>query len=221
MTTSKVWLALLAPAFFLLCAGRQRHPHPAWACCRFSGPLTIPTRRRKRNSARLLYFDKRLSADGTVSCANCHHPKFAFYRRQRRVDRDQGPEGRTKRSHGVQPRLQPGPVLGWTSGNSRRPGEGPDGESHRDGQHSRRNGGSKLRGIPGYGPLFKKAFGTDEMDIDTCRKGDRDVRAHGAFRQLALRPIQGRKEKGDDCRSRFAACSFSSTRRDATHATKA
>jgi cytochrome c peroxidase len=26
----------------------------------------------------LLYFDKRLSADGTVSCATCHDPKFAF-----------------------------------------------------------------------------------------------------------------------------------------------
>ena len=26
----------------------------------------------------MLYFDKRLSADGTVSCASCHHPKFAF-----------------------------------------------------------------------------------------------------------------------------------------------
>lgn len=26
----------------------------------------------------MLYFDKRLSADNTVSCASCHHPKFGF-----------------------------------------------------------------------------------------------------------------------------------------------
>ena len=32
----------------------------------------------KAELGRLLYFDRRLSADGTVACATCHDPKFAF-----------------------------------------------------------------------------------------------------------------------------------------------
>src|SRR4030095_5782393 len=35
----------------------------------------LPTRVRL---GRWLFFDKRLSADGTLSCANCHRPEFAF-----------------------------------------------------------------------------------------------------------------------------------------------
>ena len=33
---------------------------------------------RKIAPAQALFFDKRLSIDGTVSCASCHHPAFAF-----------------------------------------------------------------------------------------------------------------------------------------------
>src|ERR1700733_1476804 len=32
----------------------------------------------KAELGRLLFFDTRLSADGTVSCATCHNPKLAF-----------------------------------------------------------------------------------------------------------------------------------------------
>jgi cytochrome c peroxidase len=35
----------------------------------------VPTRVRL---GRWLFFDKRLSADGTISCASCHRPEFAF-----------------------------------------------------------------------------------------------------------------------------------------------
>ncbi|HYZ84067.1 MAG TPA: cytochrome-c peroxidase [Bryobacteraceae bacterium] len=41
-------------------------------------PKENPYTAEKAELGKLLYFDKRLSADGTVACANCHHPKFAF-----------------------------------------------------------------------------------------------------------------------------------------------
>src|SRR5204863_3988296 len=41
-------------------------------------PADNPYSKEKVELGRLLYFDRRLSADGTVSCASCHHPKFAF-----------------------------------------------------------------------------------------------------------------------------------------------
>ncbi|MBM3775685.1 MAG: hypothetical protein FJW37_11075, partial [Acidobacteria bacterium] len=41
-------------------------------------PADNPYSVEKAELGRLLYFDPRLSSDGTVSCATCHSPKFAF-----------------------------------------------------------------------------------------------------------------------------------------------
>src|SRR5260370_21415971 len=41
-------------------------------------PSDNPYSAQKAYLGRLLYFDTRLSADGTVSCPSCHNPKFAF-----------------------------------------------------------------------------------------------------------------------------------------------
>lgn len=41
-------------------------------------PEDNPYTKEKRDLGWLLYFDTRLSSDNTVSCASCHHPKYAF-----------------------------------------------------------------------------------------------------------------------------------------------
>jgi len=41
-------------------------------------PEDNPLTAEKIELGKMLYFDKRLSADNTVSCASCHHPKFGF-----------------------------------------------------------------------------------------------------------------------------------------------
>src|SRR5437660_1350178 len=41
-------------------------------------PADNPWSPAKAELGRILYFDKRLSVDGTVSCATCHDPKYAF-----------------------------------------------------------------------------------------------------------------------------------------------
>jgi cytochrome c peroxidase len=41
-------------------------------------PENNPVTKEKVALGRKLYFDKRLSADNTVSCATCHNPKFGF-----------------------------------------------------------------------------------------------------------------------------------------------
>lgn len=65
----------LAPAIFLIAAGAPKEPlglQPVvW-------PADNPYSAEKAELGRLLYFDARLSADGTVSCATCHSPKFGF-----------------------------------------------------------------------------------------------------------------------------------------------
>jgi cytochrome c peroxidase len=46
-------------------------------------PVNNRTTVEKVELGRLLYFDKRLSKDGTISCASCHHPKLGFSDGQR------------------------------------------------------------------------------------------------------------------------------------------
>src|ERR1044072_5427617 len=41
-------------------------------------PKDNPLTSAKVGLGKLLFFDKRLSADGTVSCATCHDPQLAF-----------------------------------------------------------------------------------------------------------------------------------------------
>src|SRR6476659_2319564 len=74
--------ALIAPAVFLsafLAMGQTGKPkqEPLGLA-----PIVWPSNNlytpEKAELGRLLYFDPRLSADGAVSCATCHDPKFAF-----------------------------------------------------------------------------------------------------------------------------------------------
>src|ERR1700752_5381727 len=41
-------------------------------------PKDNPLTKEKIELGRVIYFDPRLSADGTVFCASCHNPKLAF-----------------------------------------------------------------------------------------------------------------------------------------------
>src|SRR5262245_21609330 len=41
-------------------------------------PAENPITREKIRRGRALFFDKRLSRDGTISCASCHDPKRSF-----------------------------------------------------------------------------------------------------------------------------------------------
>src|SRR5947207_14191901 len=69
--------AFALPAFLVLCFGAEGPKAPlglpplAW-------PRDNPYSAAKVELGRLLYFDRRLSSDETVSCASCHDPRFAF-----------------------------------------------------------------------------------------------------------------------------------------------
>src|SRR5262245_22810548 len=98
MKGNYTWLAAVAPAIFLMNADAasaqapaakpaKRAAKPAPSTEDIRAPLgLLPIQwpadnlysRAKSDLGKLLYFDKRLSADGSVACATCHHPKFAF-----------------------------------------------------------------------------------------------------------------------------------------------
>src|SRR5947208_3275011 len=83
MKRSTFWLAAIAPAIFLVAAfAADKKPGSEvtvpLGLLPVQWPKDNPYSKEKVELGRLLYFDRRLSADGTVSCASCHHPKFAF-----------------------------------------------------------------------------------------------------------------------------------------------
>ena len=47
-------------------------------------PKDNPISKTKVELGRMLFFDKRLSSNNTVSCANCHNPGFAFTDRRKK-----------------------------------------------------------------------------------------------------------------------------------------
>jgi cytochrome c peroxidase len=70
--------ACALPAFFFLSYAAELAPKAPLGLPPIAWPKDNPYSAAKAELGRYLYFDSRLSADNTVSCASCHHPKFAF-----------------------------------------------------------------------------------------------------------------------------------------------
>src|SRR3954453_3564419 len=82
MTRGKILAGALAlPAFLSLGwaqTAKSGPPKAPLGLPPFAWPRDNPYSPAKVELGKLLYFDKRLSADETVSCASCHDPRFAF-----------------------------------------------------------------------------------------------------------------------------------------------
>src|SRR5580700_4374441 len=73
---------ILAPAIFVAAAFAAdqtfNYKKQPFGLMPIIWPNDNPYSPLKAELGRLLFFDTRLSADGTVSCATCHNPKLAF-----------------------------------------------------------------------------------------------------------------------------------------------
>lgn len=132
-------------------------------------PKDNPYSAEKASLGKTLYFDKRLSADGTVACSTCHDPKFAF------TDGAPVSTGISGQKGG---RSAP-TVLNRAWSNSQFwDGRAPSLEAQALGpvQNPIEMGNSldgmvkTLNGIAGYKPLFSKAFGDGEINADRVAK---------------------------------------------------
>lgn len=128
-------------------------------------PKDNPYSPAKWELGRALYYDTRLSADGTISCATCHHPIKGFT--------DQLPNSAgIKGQHGgrsaptVINRVYSGAQF-W-DGRARSLEEQAKGPMANPIEMGNTHEAiiSSLRGIPGYRSMFKAAFGSDEFTID-------------------------------------------------------
>jgi len=179
-------------------------------------PKDNPYSAEKVSLGRLLYFDKRLSKDDTLSCASCHSPEHGY------TDGAPNSEG----IHGQHGNRSAPTVLNRASSLAQfwdgraatleEQAKGPIanpiemGNTHVDVI-------AKINAIPGYPPLFQKSFGSPEVTIDNMAKaiatfertllsGNSPYDQYKAGRKAALTPAQVRgldvfvnKAKCDQC----------------------
>jgi cytochrome c peroxidase len=179
-------------------------------------PTDNPYSPEKAELGRLLYFDKRLSKDNTVSCASCHSPDHAY------TDGAATSEG-INRQHGG--RSAPSVLNRAYSLAQFWDGRAPTLEEQVKGPianpiemgETHATVVAKLNGIAGYRPLFDKAFGSGDINIGNVAKaiatfertllsGNSPYDRYKAGNKAALTPAQVRgmdvffnKSKCDQC----------------------
>src|SRR6478672_10669583 len=164
MKLTKVWLALLAPAFFLL-AQEDKDIRIPLGLLPIQWPADNPYTKAKAELGRLLYFDKRLSADGTVSCADCHHPKFAFSDGRAVSTGIKGQKGGRSAPTVLNRAYTLAQFWDGRAATLEDQAKGPMANPIEMGNTHEALVG-RLQQIPGYRPMFAKAFGSEEITID-------------------------------------------------------
>lgn len=134
-------------------------------------PKDNPYSEQKAELGRLLYFDTRLSTDGTISCASCHAPSETFSDRRPLSFGIGGQKGSRHSMTIINSAYQP--ILFW-DGRARTLEEQSKGPianpkemtSFRDPHEAHWQCHKRVKGIKGYRLLFKEVFNNDECTID-------------------------------------------------------
>jgi cytochrome c peroxidase len=142
-------------------------------------PVDNPLSDAKVALGKALYFDARLSADHTVSCATCHNPKKGWT--------DQAPVSTGIRGQKGD-RSAPSVLNSAYYDKQFWDGRAPSLEEQAKGPiqnpiemgNTHEAAVATLKGISGYGPLFEQAFGSSEITID------RAAQAIAAFERTVL-----------------------------------
>jgi cytochrome c peroxidase len=121
----------------------------------------------KARLGRWLFFDRRLSADGTIACATCHDPAHAFSEATSHSTGIRGQQGKRKAPPILNAAWPVYPVFFWDgratslTAQAKGPIENPIemGNSHAAVV-------ATLSGIPGYRHYFAEAFGDPAVEID-------------------------------------------------------
>ncbi|HEU4506849.1 MAG TPA: cytochrome c peroxidase [Pyrinomonadaceae bacterium] len=133
-------------------------------------PKHNPLSKEKIALGRALYFDKRLSIDGTVSCATCHDPALAFT--DGNVVAVGGRETRGTRNAPTLLNTVFNQIFFW-DGRARTLEEQvkhPLLSSSEMGMTSEKALVARLESIPEYQKQFKRIFSADGLTIDTVAK---------------------------------------------------
>jgi cytochrome c peroxidase len=146
----------------------------AWAGERPRQPLGLPSIEWPKNNpysaakaelGRLLYFDKRLSADGTVSCATCHEPEHAYTDGFAVSTGIGGQKGNRSAPTVINRAFSLAQFWDGRAATLEEQAKGPIANPIEMG-NTHEACAATISKIAGYRPLFAKAFGNDQIDID-------------------------------------------------------
>src|SRR5712691_5658707 len=161
---------LLLPAIFLsaFAADRAGVKQPL-GLMPIIWPADNPYSPQKAELGRLLYFDTRLSADGTLSCATCHDPKLAFTDGAAVSTGIRGQKGGRSAPTVINRAYSLAQFWDGRAATLELQALGPMANSIEMG-NSHSVIAKTLRAIPGYRALFARAFGTEDITIDHAAK---------------------------------------------------
>lgn len=164
-------LALLAPAACFLWAAFAADPalEVPLGLLPIRFPADNPYTPEKRELGRLLYYDKRLSADGTVACATCHDPKFSFTDGKPVSDGIRGQKG-GRSAPTVFNRANS--LAQFWDGRAKSLEEQAGGPMQNPIEMGNTHTAvvDTLKKIPGYRALFLKVYGSEDITIDHVTK---------------------------------------------------
>ncbi len=134
-----------------------------------------PTPQRVR-LGRWLFFDKRLSADNTISCATCHKPENGFSETTPVSTGIGGQKGGRKAPSFTNQAWASLPHFFWDgrAGSLEEQAGGPMINPIEMGHENHELVVAKLAAIKGYAKYFKEAFGTEQVTIERITKAIAD-----------------------------------------------
>ncbi len=132
-------------------------------------PKDNPYSPEKAELGKLLYFDTRLSADNTVSCATCHSPAHAFTDGAPVSTGIRGQKGGRSAPTVINRAYSLAQFWDGRAASLEEQAKGPMANPIEMG-NTHDAVVSRIRGVPGYQAMFQKAFGTSDIDIDHVAK---------------------------------------------------
>ncbi len=119
----------------------------------------------KAELGKYLYFDRRLSADGTVSCATCHDPKYAYTDGAPVSTGIKGQKGGRSAPTVINRAFSLAQFWDGRAATLEDQAKGPIANPIEMG-NTHDAVVTSIQKIPGYKPLFAKAFGSEEVNLD-------------------------------------------------------
>jgi len=130
-------------------------------------PADNPYSVEKAELGRLLYFDPRISADGAISCATCHDPKFAYTDGAPVSTGIKGQKGGRSAPTVINRAYSLAQFWDGRAATLESQAVGPMANPIEMG-NTHEGVVARLRSIPGYKPLFAKAFGNGDVTLDNA-----------------------------------------------------
>ena len=168
MSTIRLIRRAAAVALAALCFGAwagEKPPREPLGLPRIDWPKGNPYSAAKAELGRYLYYDKRLSADNTISCASCHAPESAFTDAQPVSTGIHGQKGGRNAPSTINRAFSLAQFWDGRAASLEDQAKGPIANPIEMG-NSHDAAVASLKQIPGYQPLFAKAFGDEQIDID-------------------------------------------------------